>query len=215
MGLVSTRRLPLQLLGLALLFGAGPQGAQAQDGTAVVRGSLSFAAEGLAISDAGPIVAYLEPLSVETEARAPRRTATLLQKDARFRPGLLVISAGQSVEMPNQDAIYHNVFSYSKPNDFDLGLYPPAASRTVKFRHAGVVKVYCSIHESMTATLLVTPTPDFARVKSSGKFEIGDVAPGRYKLHLWSEKLPETSRTLSLAAGDVVPLKIVIGSPSP
>jgi plastocyanin len=139
----------------------------------------------------------------------------LRQKNARFAPGFMVVSAGESVKMPNEDAIYHNVFSYSKPNEFDLGLYPPLASRDVKLLHPGVVKVYCSIHESMSAIILVTPTSDFARVKSSGKFEIRDVQPGRYRLHVWSEKLPEQTRSISIAAGDTVRVKVEIGGARP
>jgi plastocyanin len=67
------------------------------------------------------------------------------QREARFAPPFLAIAAGQSVAMENDDAIYHNVFSFSKSNDFDLGLYPAGESRTVTFRYAGVVRTYCSI----------------------------------------------------------------------
>ena len=214
MRLAPARRLRLHLLGVALLVSAGAEGVRAQDATGVVRGSVALA-EGISVSDAGPIVAFLEPLSVAASPRAPRGVAVLRQKDARFVPSFMVVSAGQRVEMPNEDAIFHNVFSYSKPNDFDLGLYPPSASRSVKLRHPGVVRIYCSIHESMNAIVLVTPTPDFARVKSSRKFEIRDVQPGRYRLHVWSEKLPEQTRSISVAAGDSVRVKVEIGGAGP
>jgi len=214
MRLAPARRLRLHLLGVALLVSAGAEGVRAQDATGVVRGSVALA-EGISVSDAGPIVAFLEPLSVAASPRAPRGVAVLRQKDARFVPSFMVVSAGQRVEMPNEDAIFHNVFSYSKPNEFDLGLYAPKASRSVRLRHPGVVRIYCSIHESMNAIVLVTPTPDFARVKASGKFEIRDVRPGRYRLHVWSEKLPEQTRSINVAAGATVRVKVEIGGAGP
>jgi plastocyanin len=214
MRLAREGRLRLQLLGIALLVSAGAEGAHAQDATAVVRGSVVLA-EGISVPEAGPVVAYLEPLSVAAAPRAPQGAPVLRQKHARFAPGFMVVSAGESVKMPNEDAIYHNVFSYSKPNEFDLGLYPPSASRSVKLLHPGVVKIYCSIHQSMSAIILVTPTSDFARVKSSGKFEIRDVQPGRYRLHVWSEKLPEQTRSMSIAAGETVRVKVEIGGAGP
>jgi len=214
MRLAPARRLPLQLLVVALLVSASAEAVRAQDATAVVRGSVILA-EGIAVDDAGPIVAFLEPLSVATSPRAPKGVPVLRQKNARFTPDFMVVTAGQSVSMPNEDDIYHNVFSYSKPNEFDLGLYAPKASRSVRLRHPGVVRIYCSIHKSMNAMVLVTPTPDFARVKASGKFEIRDVRPGRYRLHVWSEKLPEQTRSINVAAGASVRVKVEIGGAGP
>ena len=136
------------------------------------------------------------------------------QKDARFSPQFLAIAAGQSVAMPNDDAIYHNVFSYSTPNDFDLGLYPAGESRKVTFKHAGVVRTYCSIHESMSGTIFVAPTAYFAVVRPTGDFEIRNVAPGRYSLTTWCERLPAAAREIQLAPGKDAAVELVIGSPA-
>ena len=104
--------------------------------------------------------------------------------------------------MPNDDAIFHNVFSFSKPNDFDLGMYPSGQSRQVTFKHAGVVKIYCSIHESMSGTIFVSPSPWFAVAKANGDFEIAGIPPGRHTLRVWNEKLPEATRSVTLDAGE-------------
>jgi len=124
------------------------------------------------------------------------------------------VAAGQPVQMANDDAIYHNVFSYSRPNDFDLGLYPAGESRTLRLRHPGVVKLYCSIHETMNATILVTPTPWFDTVNGRGGYALTGVPPGRYRVSVWSERLPVATRDAVVRAGESLRLDWVIGTPS-
>jgi len=197
----------LALLGWPLLPAAGEEGE-----TGDVRGRVRLEVEGTRVADAGPIVAYLEPLGGVPAPPVPGAVPKVYQKDARFSPQFLAIAAGQSVAMPNDDAIYHNVFSYSTPNDFDLGLYPAGESRTVTFRHAGVVRTYCSIHESMSGTIFVAPTRYFAVMRASGDFEIRDVAPGRYKLTTWCERLPAVTREIQVQPGKGTAVELVIGS---
>jgi plastocyanin len=114
--------------------------------TATISGRVALAVEGIQLADLGQTVVFLESGGA---APAPERRDKFVirQRNARFTPEFLAIRAGQTVEMPNDDAIFHNVFSFSKPNHFDLGLYPAGESRRVTFAHAGVVKIYCSIHE--------------------------------------------------------------------
>lgn len=181
--------------------------ARAQAASGRIHGRVALDLAGTRLADVGPVVVYLDgadgPLPVREGA-----IATVHQKDARFSPRFLAIAAGQSVTMANDDAIYHNVFSYSKPNDFDLGLYAAGQSRTVPFRHPGVVKTYCSIHESMSGTIFVAPSPWFAAVGADGRFELRDVPPGRYRLKTWCEKLPPTERTVTLGPGGELALDV-------
>jgi hypothetical protein len=102
------------------------------------------------------------------------------------------------VEMPNDDTIFHNVFSLSRPNTFDLGLYPAGESRNVTFRHTGLVRLYCSIHESMRGAVFVTPTPWFATASAAGDYRIAGVPPGSYRVRVWNERLPEATRAVSV-----------------
>lgn len=195
------------------LFAAPLSGAAAADAeNASVRGKLRLAVEGGRIGEAGPVVVYLEPLDGTPPPPVPANVPRVNQKDARFSPQFLAIAAGQSVAMPNDDAIYHNVFSYSTPNDFDLGLYPAGESRKVTFRHAGVVRTYCSIHESMSGTIFVAPNAYFAVARPNGEFEIRDVAPGRYRMTTWCERLPASEREIQVAPGKGAAVDVVIGS---
>lgn len=197
---------------VALLVVAASAG-QARAETSSVRGELEISVSRAALRGLGPIVVYLDPIDTPPLPARALPAVRIEQRGAAFSPAFQVVSVGQTLDMPNADVIYHNVFSYSRPNDFDLGMYPAGESRAVRFDHPGVVKVYCSIHESMNATIVVAPTPLFAVVHPDGHFVIEDVPSGRYRLRTWCEKLPEISREISVE-GDT-PLSVSLSLRSP
>ena len=136
-----------------------------------------------AVSDA---VLWFErvPASADS-AIAPPPRPKLAQKDQCFIPRVVSVSAGGTVDFPNQDPIYHNVFSVSTTRRFDLGKYPKGQSRSVTFPKAGLVNVYCDIHSDMAAFVLVAPNRAYAQPAASGEWALPDVPPGRYTLHVW------------------------------
>lgn len=109
----------------------------------------------------------------------------LTQKNRRFDPDFLVIPVGSAVSFPNDDPIFHNVFSLSKAKSFDLGYYPQGETRKIKFDRPGVVQVYCHIHSDMSAAILVVPTAFWTRSSADGSFSFKDVPPGTYELVAW------------------------------
>jgi len=202
---------------VALLAAAGLLGAPhaRADASGELRGHVSLGVVNLPLAAVAPVVVYLEALDANDAGSAPPRTvARMRQRDAHFAPPFLVVAAGQSVVMANDDAIYHNVFSYSRPNDFDLGLYPAGETRTLVLRHPGVVKLYCSIHESMNATILVAPTRWFDVVGAQGAYALTGVPPGRYRAVVWTERLPAAARVIEIGAGELRALDWVIGEPN-
>jgi len=176
-----------------------------------VAGRVDLGVEGAALADLGPIAVYLEPAGGGPVPAPSGPMPVVRQRDARFVPSFLVVAAGQTVRMANDDTIFHNVFSFSTPNDFDLGLYPAGRTRSIQFDHPGVVRLYCSIHESMNATVFVSPTPWFTIADDAGRFLLGDVPHGRFRLRTWSAKLPETERTLEVGPG-TTSVEIVLGA---
>jgi plastocyanin len=186
---------------------AGAAGAE----DASVAGHVSLALPGVALADVAPAVITLE--AVDAPAPPPlREIATLRQHAARFQPAFLVVAVGQPVEMPNDDTIFHNVFSYSRPNDFDLGLYRSGESRTLRFAHPGPVRLYCSIHERMNGLIYVAPSRLFAVADAAGAFRIVGVPAGHYRLHAWTERLPELTRELALAPGEHADVALALGA---
>lgn len=138
------------------------------------------------------VVVWLIPLSEpaikRTQEPAPAR-ATMVQKDKEFHPRLLVLPTGSSVEFPNRDPFFHNVFSLFNGKQFDLGLYEAGESKTVRFDRAGISYIFCNIHPEMNAIVITLSTPYYAVSDPSGKFSFKDVPPGEYEMHIFAEGL--------------------------
>lgn len=149
---------------------------------------------------AAAAIVYAEPL----DGPAPRRpqSFTLTQKDKTFRPQILAVPAGSTVEFPNEDSIFHNVFSLSWPQPFDLGLYRAGSTRSRTFTQPGDYRVFCNIHPQMTALILVVATPYVARPGPDGRFVL-DLPPGRYRLTAVSGRAAPASGEVVAAAGTV------------
>ena len=124
--------------------------------------------------------------------------ARLVQKNKTFEPRLLVIPAGSTVEFPNHDPFFHNVFSLFEGKRFDLGLYEAGTSRTVRFDRPGVSYIFCNIHPDMHAVVITMSTPLYATANSDGLVTIANVPYGRYTLHIWSESMgPENDKPVT------------------
>jgi plastocyanin len=143
-------------------------------------------------------VVYAEPVD-----SAPPRTAVrvaLTQKNKAFRPHVLAVPVGSTVVFPNDDEIFHNVFSLAGPQPFDLGLYRAGASRERTFTRSGSYRVFCNIHPQMTALIIVVPTPHTTTVGADGRFTL-DLPPGRYRLTALSERAAPVTVELTSSAG--------------
>ena len=109
------------------------------------------------------------------------------QKNKNFNPHLLVVPVGSSVEFPNLDPFFHNVFSQFNGKRFDLGLYEAGSTRVVRFDHEGISYLFCNIHSEMAAVVVTLRTPYYATAKGSGTVELRDIPAGDYELHIWAE----------------------------
>jgi plastocyanin len=123
----------------------------------------------------------------------PPAHAVMRQKGKTFLPHILAVTAGTVVDFPNEDPIFHNAFSNYNGQIFDLALYPPGSTRSVRFTRPGVVRIFCNIHASMSAVIVVLKTPYFAVSRRDGGFAISDVPPGDYELHVFHERATEAS----------------------
>jgi plastocyanin len=148
-----------------------------------------------------PAVVYAEPLAGSAPARPG--TFSITQKNKTFVPRVLGVPVGSTVAFPNDDAIFHNVFSLVPSNAFDLGLYRAGASRTRRFTTPGVVRVFCNIHPQMAAFVVVAPSPYVVAVDPDGRWRL-DVPAGRYRVTALSERgAPATADTATEAGATV------------
>jgi hypothetical protein len=146
-------------------------------------------------------VVYVESAGGLTRFTPPPEHPSLDQHQMMFRPLVLPVCAGTTVDFPNSDNLYHNVFSYSQPKEFDLGRYPKGHSKSVTFSKAGIVNVYCDIHTYMYATILVLDNPYFTTPADDGSYEITGVPPGTYQVGYWYGRKKVSSSQVVVRAG--------------
>jgi plastocyanin len=137
------------------------------------------------------VVISLAPLA-QAAAATPPRHCRMLQKDKTFTPHILPILAGSIVDFPNADPIFHSAFSSYSGQIFDVGLYPPGETRSVRFKRPGIVRVFCNIHPTMSAVIVVLTTPYFATTQADGSFRI-EAPPGDYTLNIFHERATQAT----------------------
>lgn len=187
-----------------LLIAAHCGGAQ-QSNTVTARIELKGRSEAAASKsskkslDLGEVVVWLTPLDrVVSTPQPPTSRPRLTQHNKSFEPHLLVVPVGSTVDFPNHDPFFHNVFSLFDGKRFDLGLYEAGATNSVKFDRVGVSLLFCNIHPEMSAVIVALSTPYYAVSDRTGHVTISDVPDGKYELHVWYERsLPEDLKTLA------------------
>ncbi len=177
----------------------------------VVRGVVT----GGGSAGAGGTVLWLKRVDGTTPQPRPSRGKTITQKGKKFLPKVLAIPVGSTVYFRNDDEVYHNVFSLSHPNEFDLGLYQKGVSRYKTFNSPGPVNLLCNIHSSMAAYIYVVDSPYYAQADRRGNFAIRGVPPGRYMLRAWHETSLDPTDQQITVKDDVVNVAIEVTSDRP
>ena len=155
---------------------------------ATVAGRVDLAnAAGIPESDGSGVVVWLEPVSGHVRDTPPVN-ATMAHKKKTFVPHVLAVRTGSKVSFPNLDPLFHNAFSNYDGQPFDIGLHPPHSAREVVFNRPGIVRLFCNIHPTMSAVIVVLKTPFFAVTGNAGAFSIPDVPAGEYRLQVFHER---------------------------
>lgn len=172
---------------VAALLSAGGVGsqccAQRVDATLHVR----FSDASPATTPQSPLVVWLAPLDTALPPARMSSMYKMVQKDKQFIPHLLVVPVGSSIEFPNLDPFFHNVFSLFNGRRFDLGLYQTGQSQVVRISREGVSYIFCNIHPEMGGIILSLATPYYI-VAKTGDVVVRSLPPGSYKLSVWSEQ---------------------------
>ena len=156
-----------------------------------------------ALVDQAQVVVYLTGVK-NPELWPPPPPQVINQSGMAFIPHLLPILVGTEVAFPNNDRVYHNAFSYSKPKRFDLGRYAKGKTRSVIFDTPGIVRVFCEIHTNMRAIILVLESPFFTVAASGRPYRLSGIPPGTYTIHVWHEHKAPQDRPLSIEEGGTI-----------
>jgi plastocyanin len=172
-----------------------------------VRGRVELVQKGSRKADLTEVVVFLDGTRVKPK---PGR-ATIAMKGKTFMPRVQAVGVGSTVEFPNDDPIFHNVFSVSGENRFDLDLYKRPKSGQWTFQNPGIVRVYCNIHPQMSAVVVVRDNPFFVKAGPDGSFEIADVPAGRYVLKAWHERASQdASQTVTVPETGEIQGRLVV-----
>ena len=177
-------------------------------GVGIIKGTITIG--GKPATDAVVSIEGLSKEQVKAQmALVKPQKKVMDQRDLKFIPTVLAITVGETVEFPNNDKAWHNVYSKGGANDFDLGLYPPGKTRTKKFEKAGVSRILCNAHPDMEGFIVVKDHPFFSTTDSRGNFEIKNVPLGKLRVEIWYPNLAVRTESVPLVRdGEVFDLNI-------
>ena len=188
------------LTAIVSLGNAGP-------GSGAVRGTVSIDKDGSPKSDRSQVVVHLENVPGPPPELAKYRRS-IRQQDQAFWPELTVVVKGATIDFPNEDRVFHNVFSLSEAAKFDLGLYKQGESKSITFRRTGVVDLYCNIHPEMIAKIKVVDTAHYAVTGEDGTFRLDGVPAGTYPIVAWQAHGEPFRGEVTITSGGKVSLDI-------
>jgi plastocyanin len=169
---------------------------------ALVGAAADAGVRGTARSGGRPEANAVVWLEAPIASKTPQTGRVVLdQKNLMFSPHVLAVRVGTVVDFPNDDRVFHNVFSFRDGKRFDLGMYPVGAVRQVTFDRPGLSRIFCNIHPQMAAYVMAVDSPYFGAADRTGAFTLGDVPPGTYTYQAWRPGGPTLSGSFSAGAG--------------
>jgi plastocyanin len=159
-------------------------------------------------SETRKVVVYLHGVTPRTAPAATR--STIVQKGEQFDPAVTAVTVGSTIEFPNQDPFFHNVFSLSRSATFDLGRYPAGDSKSWQFTRPGIVKVFCQLHSHMNALIVVLNHPWFTIPADSGAFSIAEIPVGEHTIVAWHERIGERRERVRVTPGGTTTLSFAL-----
>jgi plastocyanin len=177
----------------------------------LVAAALQAAAEhgefaGRMLAGGRPIADAVIWLDAPGAPRAREGRFVVRQRNMEFVPRVLAVPVGSTVELPNDDRIFHNVFSFANGKPFDLGLYPTGASKRITVDRPAANRLYCNIHPHMAAYIIAVDSPYYATTGKTGAFAMREVPAGRYTYHAWRSGADLLSATVTVGEGQ--PLEV-------
>jgi len=178
----------------------------------VTRGGAQTASHDSGTQDRVAVVVERLDSIVQSSPVNPDTALIMAQEGTAFVPNLLVVPVGGVVSFPNHDPLFHNVFSYSSTKTFDLGRYPRGQSRDVAFDRPGIVRVFCEIHASMYAAIVVAGSPWYRLLQPEEPFQFNDLPAGHYKILAVDPTGRFADYDVTLTESDIQEVHLKLGS---
>ena len=199
--------MPWLLVGVLIGLPSAVRAAEGS-GFGIVKGTITVG--GKPAPDAVVSIEGLSPDQMKTQmAHTKPQKKIIDQRNLKFIPSVVAIMAGETVDFPNNDKSWHNVYSKGGANDFDLGLYASGKTRSKKFDKPGVSRILCNAHPSMEAFVVVKDHPFFSTTDSRGNYEIKNVPLGKVRVEIWYPNLEVRSDNIEIVRdGEVFALSV-------
>jgi plastocyanin len=180
----------------------------AADGVGIIKGTITIG--GKPATDAVISVEGLSKEQVKAQmSQSKPQNRIMDQRNMKFVPTVVAIMAGETVDFPNNDNSWHNVYSKGGASDFDLGLYAPGKTRSQKFDKPGVSRILCNAHPNMEGFIVVKDHPFFSTTDSRGNYEIKSVPLGKVRVEIWHPGVGVRSESIEIVRpGEVYPLNV-------
>lgn len=190
-------------------------GEPAVAGTGVIEGQITVQEAGAPAADPDEVpfsnvVVYLDGFAPGTQFPPPTQEGRMLQRRKRYVPYILPVQVGSTVRFPNEDDIFHNVFSYSQTKKFNIGRYPKGPGKTEVFDKVGRVRVFCDIHSFMKANILVLSSPHFVLPDRTGKYRLSGAPSGTYWVTAWHDRLKLAQKRITMKPGETLKVDLTI-----
>ena len=179
---------------------------------AVLSGSVAIERRGRPAAGVEDVIVSFASATVELPVAATE-VFEIATVGKQFEPRVLAVSMGSRVRFPNRDAILHNVFSVSRPNAFDLGLYAESPGSEVTLEHPGLVRVFCNVHREMVAYVLVLETPYWSSPDPDGRFRLDNLPEGAGTLTVWHERADAVIKELSIPSAEAIAVTLKVSKP--
>ena len=152
------------------------------------------------VKNPGDVVVYVE--KVEGQFQPSKAPVPIDQIKRVYVPHVLAVLVGSELEFLNSDDNdLHNIHaSQAGKKLFNFGIPPRQKIRRI-LKQEGIVTLLCDVHPEMSAFVVVTQNPFFAKPDEKGNYTIENVPPGTYTLKTWHEKLKPESREVKVSEG--------------
>jgi plastocyanin len=137
-------------------------------------------------------------------APAPTQAVRYEQKGCEYIPHVLVMQAGQPLEIVNDDQTSHNIHPLATINpEWNKSQPPGSPPLTATYEKPEFIAVKCNVHPWMHGYFAVLSTGHYALTGNDGTFSLKGLPPGKYTVTAWHERFGTQSQEVTVAGGDV------------